>query len=282
MPEKVPAAPAADIAAQAAPPTDAAPAAAVRQYGEVAPIYDALMAGVPHAEWLRRIEQAVRERGKAPRSVLDVACGTGLASEWLVEHGYAPVVGVDLSASMIAVARTKALARGWEPSRLRYVCQDAAALDLDGPRFDLAVSLFDSLNYILDPHALRQALRRVFAHLTPGGVFAFDLNAMYALSHDLFTQTGTYGPVHHVWKAYWDQATRICRVEMNFWVRDPAQEGGGRFFTETHLQRAYTVTEITDWLAEVGFVNVDVFGNYGKRPPGPKSDRLLFVTERPA
>ena len=247
-----------------------------RQYGDVAAVYDALMDGVPHAVWLSRMERAARERGLSPRSALDVACGTGLVTRLLYERGYRPLCGIDIAPAMIAIARTKALARS---EAITFDVQDAATLDLGGQQFDLVVSLFDSLNYILDPARLRAAFRRIFAHTAPGGMFAFDLNALYALSHNLFTQTNEVGPVRHVWTAHWDRETRLCRVEMQFWVNDA--NGGERHFTETHLQRAYTVPEIREWLADAGFVRIEAFGNYGDRAPGPRSDRLLFVAERP-
>ena len=249
-----------------------------RQYGDVAAVYDVLMAGVPHDQWLTRIEKAVHARGKSPRSALDIACGTGLSTQVLAERGYSPVCGVDLSEPMVAIARTKAQARHLP---ITFVCEDAAALDLGDARFDLVISLFDSLNYIIDPAALRAAFARIFLHMSPGGLFAFDLNALYALANRFFDQTGTYGPVHHVWRSYWDRQTRLCRVEMSFWVRDD-ETGDTRHFTETHIQRAYTVPEITEWLAAAGFINIEVFSNYGNRPPGPKTDRLLFLAERPA
>jgi SAM-dependent methyltransferase len=271
-------------------PADATPGTitgVARQYGDVAAIYDALMATVPHQAWLNRIEEIVRDRGKRPRAALDVACGTGLSTQLLVDHGYLPVVGVDLSLAMVSVARTKALARDLRPPLVRFECQDAAHLDLPGERFDLIISLFDSLNYILDPTDLRSAFHRVFAHTNPGGLFAFDLNALYALATDLFSQSGADGPIRHHWKAHWDPTARLCRVEMDFWVRDSGEEDeqdnrSVRHFHETHLQRAYTTTEITEWLTEAGWTNIAAFGNYGKRPPGPRSDRLLFVAERPA
>lgn len=253
-----------------------------RQYGDVAAVYDTLMASVPHAAWLTRIERAVQARRPRPAAgmaALDIACGTGIVTELLARRGYAPVWGVDLSPAMIAVARTKAAARGLAQA-ITYVQQGAEALDLGGQTFDLVVSLFDSLNYLTEPATLRAAFARIHAHTAPGGVFAFDLNSLYALAYGFFEQTSTNGPVHHVWHAHWDRETRLCRIEMAFWVHDP-QTGETRRFTETHLQRAYTIPEITEWLAAAGFANIEVFGNYGNRPPTAKSDRLLFVAERP-
>ena len=234
------------------------------------------MAGVPHGMWLSRIEKAARERGKDPRSVLDVACGTGILTSLLYQRGYRPVFGFDIAPAMIAVARTKAAARG---ETVEFAVQDAAALDLEGRTFDLAVSMFDSLNYLLDPLALQGAFARLHAHLVPGGVLAFDLNTLYALSHDLFTQRNDWGPVRHSWHAHWDREARRCRVDMEFWV-DDAETGETRHFTETHVQRAYTVPEIREWLEAAGFIRIEAFGNYTDRPPVAKSDRVLLVAER--
>lgn len=250
-----------------------------RSYGEVASVYDALMKDVPHAAWLTRIERAVRERGKEPRSALDVACGTGIATQLLVERGYGPVVGVDLSEAMIAVARTKALAGGWA-SRAEFLVQDAGALDLGERRFDLIVSLFDSFNYILEPADLKKALRRLYRCAAPGGVLAFDMNSIFALKENLFTQRELDGPVKHDWISTFYEESGLCRVSMAFWVVDEAT-GEERHFSEVHWQRAYDKTDICTYLTEAGFEKTEVFGNYGSRPPVRNSDRWLFVTQRP-
>lgn len=264
------------------PPQPTSPPPQTNQYGAVAAVYDRLMDNVPHALWLSRIEKAVRLRGKSPVSALDCACGTGLVTELLFERGYRPVVGFDLSAAMIDIARTKAQA-SVHAGRLdtpQFEVQNAAHLDLGDRTFDLVVSMFDSLNYILEPSDLQSAFHRLFTHTSANGTLAFDMNALYALSHDLFTQEQRFGPVQHDWKAHWDRETRLCRVEMDFWVKDE-QTGETRTFHETHIQRAYTVPEVTEWLQNAGYRNIEVFGNYGERAPGAKSDRLLFIADKP-
>lgn len=252
-----------------------------RQYGDVAAIYDALMVGVPHGAWLSRIEKEARKRGLSPRSALDCACGTGLVTHLLWERGYKPLVGFDLSPQMIAIARTKAQAWKTTPVRPapRFEVQNAATLDLRGETFDLIVSLFDSLNYILESSDLQAAFHRLYAHLAPGGMIAFDMNAPLALETDLFTQSNHFGPVRHDWAAHYDPDTKLCRVDMDFEI-DDFETGEVRYFTETHIQRAHDPDDVTQYLKNAGFVRIESFGNYGERAPSPKSDRILWVAEK--
>lgn len=266
----------------ASPATESA-APAPRQYGDVAAIYDALMVGVPHGAWLSRIEKEARKRGVSPRSALDCACGTGLVTELLWERGYKPVVGFDLSPQMITIAKTKAAS--WKATPLRplprFQVQNAATLDLGDQTFDLVISLFDSLNYILEPSDLQSAFHRLFHHTSPGGMIAFDMNAPLALETDLFTQSNHFGPVRHDWTAHYDPDTHLCRVDMDFEI-DNFEGGEPRYFSEVHVQRAYDPDDVTRWLGQAGFVRIESFGNYGERAPGPKSDRILWVGEKNA
>jgi len=77
--------------------------------------------------------------------------------------------------------------------RARFYAQDIAELHLPDeppfePPFDLALCLFDSLNYITDPTKLSQVFLRTFAHVRSGGYFVFDLNSELALRERLFDQ----------------------------------------------------------------------------------------------
>jgi 2-polyprenyl-3-methyl-5-hydroxy-6-metoxy-1,4-benzoquinol methylase len=97
--------------------------------------------------------------------VLDVGCGVGRWSAMLAGRG-AVVTGMDLSPTMIQEAQRRANALG-VGERCRFLVQDLAELDA-GAQFDFVLGV-TVLQHILDRDALRAAVRRMTAHLAPGG-----------------------------------------------------------------------------------------------------------------
>lgn len=243
---------------------------------QVAPLYDALMQGVPYREWIRYVQQLLAVRHAHPRHVLDLCCGTGNVSERLARHGY-QVTGVDIAPAMIAEAQRKAADQGLP---IDYIVQDAAALNLPGRRFDLCVSLFDSLNYITDPARLAQALERVSAHLTRGGLFLCDMNSESALRRGLFSQSslGPDEPLRYDWRSEYFPEQRLCRVQMRFWWRAP--DGTERAFEEVHWQYGYLEDEVVGMLEAAGFGRIQTFHGYTLNPPNRHTDRIFYLAAR--
>lgn len=240
------------------------------QFTAVAKHYDALMANVPYRQWVAYVEAILERISYHPRTVLDLACGTGNVSELLAARGY-KVVGVDISPQMVEVARSK-------KSQVEYFVQDIAELDLSR-QFDLALCLFDSLNYITDPEKAACALKRVGQHLVAGGVFIFDVNTVYALAHRFFDQANLAPESNpkYIWTSQFDNQTRVCRVDMLFEV---LENGQPRQFKEVHYQRGHTIEELTQWLIDAGFEIVDIFHAYTFRKPSRRSDRVFFVARK--
>ena len=240
------------------------------QFELVARYYDDLMAGVPYRLWVNYLEDMLERLAYRPRTVLDVACGTGNVSEELARRGY-QVVGVDISPDMIEVAKSK-------NSSVDYLVQDIAEIDLD-TKFDMAISLFDSINYVTDPEHLARGIKKVSEHVKPGGIFTFDINTIYALSHHFFDQANlasSHQP-KYVWNSEYDHSTRLCRVNMTFEV---IENGEPRQFTEVHVQRGHTLEELTNMLVEASFEVLHVFHAYKFRKPTRRSDRVFFVARR--
>ena len=111
---------------------------------------------------------------KSGRSVLDLACGTGRVAIDLAKDGTS-VVGVDLSSSLLDMARRKAARLQPEArSRLTFVEQDMSTIDL-GRRFDLVIVSFRSFQHLLTGERQRACLQAIRRHLVPGGRLALHL-----------------------------------------------------------------------------------------------------------
>ena len=78
-------------------------------YEALAASYDRLTDDVAYRATADYLERLLAAAGKRPKSVLDLACGTGSLSMVLAERGYR-VLGADLSEEMLAVAYGKAMA----------------------------------------------------------------------------------------------------------------------------------------------------------------------------
>jgi SAM-dependent methyltransferase len=104
---------------------------------------------------------------RVPRGarVLDIGCGVGRWSRLLAARG-ATVTGVDISQTMIAEARRRALAEG-VAGRCRFDVTDISALEVEG-EFDMVLGV-TVLQHILDPTALRAALMGMRSRVAAGG-----------------------------------------------------------------------------------------------------------------
>lgn len=235
------------------------------------------MHDVPYKVWITYLRELLALHNARPRRVLDLACGTGNVTELLSAEGYT-VIGVDIAEDMIVEARRKASEKGLA---IQYAVQDAAELDLPGQRFDLCVSLFDSLNYVTQPDRLQMAFERVFTHVTHNGLFLFDMNSEYALKNHFFDQSNRAAdaPLRYEWVSEYFPETRLCSIKMRFWHRN--DNGTEAVFDEEHWQFAYREDEIVQMLETAGFVDISAYQAYTLRPTYRATDRIFYSARKP-
>jgi SAM-dependent methyltransferase len=101
----------------------------------------------------------------AGRSVVDLACGEGIYSRKLMRAGADRVVGVDISAEMIALAEQ---AEAAEALGVRYVVADVAMVAFHEP-FDIALCSY-LFNYARSREELRRLVENVYRLIRPGGL----------------------------------------------------------------------------------------------------------------
>jgi len=102
----------------------------------------------------------------AGKSVLDLACGEGFHTRVLRQKGASRVVGVDISAAMIGLARE---AEVRAPLGIEYVVADVKELALN-ETFDVVFAAY-LLNYAQTEQELALMCSAIARHLRPGGRF---------------------------------------------------------------------------------------------------------------
>ena len=80
-------------------------------YETFASVYDLFMEQVEYDEWLDHIHAVWEKYGIAPKTILDLGCGTGSILLPLAQEGF-DVIGVDLSSEMLTEADHKAMEAG--------------------------------------------------------------------------------------------------------------------------------------------------------------------------
>ena len=242
-------------------------------YHALAASYDRLTNDVDYEATVEFYMQILdRERVK-PRSVVDLACGTGSVTAILARMGY-PVLGIDMSEEMLTEAAMKTMDLNPMP---RFVCQKLQELKL--PRaVDMAVCALDSLDYITDPEDCKEAIRRIYKALNPGGIFIFDVNTpekLCAMDGQVFLDEDE--DVYCVWRGEFEEETNICTYWMDLFQRQ------GKVWNrsyEEHREYAYSEEQLRGYLKEAGFTHIEVYADRKFESPAEGEQRIYFKARK--
>ena len=162
-------------------PTGGRPAPA---YALTSRIYDQIYAWKDYRAEAARIRQWVREYGPPhPRTLLDVACGSGSHLAHLSRRFEA--TGVDLDAGMLRVARKKLPAVRWVRGRMETFRL--------ARKFDVITCLFSAIGYVRNERELRRTIANFARHLEPGGVAIVEPWLTRRAYHPGSVHVGTFG-----------------------------------------------------------------------------------------
>jgi SAM-dependent methyltransferase len=235
----------------------------------LAAVYDTLNPPTPDLAFYLKLA------GEAPRTVLDMGCGTGRLARDLAARGHR-VTGADPAAVMLAIARGRP-----GGDAVTWIETDAAGLAVD-TRFDLAIMTGHVFQVFLDDREVRAALGTLRRHLAPGGRLAFE----------------TRNPAVREWQDWRPEETRerlqvpgLGPVEVHYDIR--AVEGAlvtfGTHFrfapgfaaddvvVAPHTLRFMGRDELAAFLAEAGFTEVAWYGDWDRSPLGPASPEIIVI-----
>ena len=242
-------------------------------YHALAASYDRLTNDVNYRDTVEFYRQIMDREDVKPRTAVDLACGTGSVALILAEMGL-EVTGVDMSEEMLTVAMDKVSEMDYPPM---FVCQSLQELSI--PRgVDLAVCALDSLDYITNPDDCREAIRRIYRALNPGGIFIFDVNTpekLRAMDGQVFLDEDD--DVYCIWRGEFDEDTNICSYGMDLFQRQGSV--WHRSFEE-HREYAYSQEQLTEYLRGAGFMRIRVYGDRRLEAPNRTDQRIYFKARK--
>ena len=229
-------------------------------------------ATLPAERSQREAKAVLAMLGLAPGSkVLDLCCGQGRHAIRMAQAGL-QVTGLDLSPTLLAVARQEAEATGVE---LALVEGDMREIPFRG-KFDAIVNLFTAFGYFDDEAENQKVLEAVARALKPGGRFLIDvINRDYLAKVFLPRDWERLGEIL-VWHERSFDPIAGRSTEIMHWEKDGVRH------TRSNTVRVYTATELTRMLAAAGLRLVKAYGGLDGSELVFGSRRLTLLAEKPA
>jgi ubiquinone/menaquinone biosynthesis C-methylase UbiE len=241
-----------------------------KPYSNIASYYDVLMKDVSYEQWIEYIMDTVKLFNIKTTPLLDVTCGTGNSIIPFVKRKFKPLLGVDNSFEMLKIAKEK------DPN-LPLVQANAMELPFVS-RFNLILSMFDSLNYILKLEDLIEAFSSIKEALKVGGYFIFDLNTPYGLrwvsGRDVREDNKN---LISIWRNVYNKDDKILTLHLTLFTKIDAN---WQRIDEIHKERGYNEDEIKYGLKTSDFEVVDTFKCFEHSRTDRYTKRILYIAKK--
>lgn len=201
--------------------------------------------------------------------VLDLACGVGRHSIELSKRGFT-VTGLDATRPYLETAEERARD---EVVEVEYVHGDMR--EFNRPKtFDAIFNLYTSFGYFEQPEDDERVVCNCYESLTPGGVLVLSLVGKEELARDFEKRTwdernGTFFLEEHQVTDHWSW------IE-NRWIL--VSDENVREFEVSH--RLYSAVELSDLLRQVGFGEVDIYGDFEGANYDENAEKLVAVARK--
>lgn len=261
----------------------------IRNYYKVAaPFYDADQQALNEDAGLDDIGFYLDLARRTGGPTLEFGCGTGRIGLALLRAGIT-YTGVDLAPAMVDAFKAKLAA---EPetvtSKARVKEGDVRSTHLDR-RFGCAILPGNVLSHILDADDRRRALNRLKAHLTPGGVIAFDITTP---SYEKLGQAAAgklkkeveelerpgegKNKVRRLATTEYDLPGQALRIQREW--QDVGPRGGSKTAAEAALDLRFIHRfELELMLKQAGFDIVAIYGDVNRAPYDASTGQLVVI-----
>lgn len=249
-------------------------------FGAYAHYYDWFYRDKPYADEVEYLLQLASSHGDKPDSILELGVGTGGHAVLLAER-LNRVVGVDMSADMLAIAEARrAKLSPDHAERITLHEGDIRSFRI-ADRFPLVASLFHVISYQCSDEDVRAAFQTARHHLVDGGLFIFDVwhgPGVIADPPESRSRSVRYEGTELQRVAVPKLVPKDNLVEVTYNFQATSLEtGDSDAFSEVHTMRYFFEDELREMLREVAFEPVSHLAWMTRRPPETKDWSAVMV-----
>jgi len=231
-------------------------------YTDVSNIYDHIMRKVRYDYWADYIYAISNDYVGDKPNVLELASGNCNLARFLSAY-YPKLIVTDMSLSMLN-KNSKA--------GLKKVCCDMTMIPFS-TKFDLIVSTFDSVNYLITEKKLSALFNEICMVISNDGIFTFDVslekNSFRHIKNPL--RKGSYKGVRYKQETDYDSTKNIHRNV--FCITYP----NGKVFKEVHIQKIYSFETYFDLMDSAGLSVKAFYDAFTFKDGSANSPRVQFI-----
>ena len=240
----------------------------VPPYSVLADIYDFVMNHVNYQQWAKHVYRICQEHKVENPKILDISCGTGKLCFYLTKYDL-QAAGLDMSPKMVKKAKERFKGPLW--------CGDMRCFSTRST-FNVVVSLYDSMNYLMTDKDWSECFKSVFKTLEPEGLFIFDVSTPHN-SENVFHNyvcKEKNDAARYIRKSHYDEKEQIQTNEFRIRLRNRKNV----IFYERHQQKIMALETIERMVANSSFEIVGKYSEFSFLPVSINSERVHYVLKK--
>lgn len=216
-------------------------------------------------------------------SILDIACGSGRITLPLVAK-HRRIIGIDNSRSMLNLARSKASRLSMSVRNLDFICADMRYFNIR-ERFDFCICTYNAFQHLLTLNDQMSFFGRVQNHLSPRGLFAFDImnpnfeyldNRRNEVFKQAFVSSYLRRHIELFERSYYERATQINTITYVYRF-GRGSDKGKEALAWTFRMRQFYPQELDALLQFLGFEIVQKYGSFDMKSFSGDDEQQIIV-----
>ena len=211
-------------------------------YKNFSKLYDKFMEFSDYGAWEKQVEELIIQGNPDGKRLLDIGCGTGELLLRMAKNYQCD--GMDLSEEMLKIAQKKLKHRD-----VKLFLGDMVEFDT-GFRYDIMVSLFDTVNHMVSQEELINHFQSVENSLNSNGVYIFDVVDREFM--DTMFPGGLFADNRKDITCIWEHEIEegIDYIDATYFLKN--SRGNWDKLTESYAKKIFTESEIKESAEKAG------------------------------